>query len=176
MGSSGTPRSLYRSSGGRARANAAARRRAAAGEPIVGGSGVRGSGLVADPDHRITLSDPRVEKQHRESQAKLEALLAKLDALHGEDAAAPGLNTQQVPLTQEDLGQLKSAVKAAIDLLNAPSLSSQLIEALTNIHNFLQDCLKKMAGLGIAAAGAFQSLEWAVEALKELLVALGVSV
>lgn len=45
------------------------------GEAVVGGTAaaeeavVRRSDLVADPDYRISLSDPRVEKQHTESQA-----------------------------------------------------------------------------------------------------------
>jgi hypothetical protein len=144
--------------------------RAAAAEAVV-----RGSGLVADPDLRISLSDARVKEQVTVSKEKLETLLEKLDTLHGEDAEVrPGANTSEVPLTQEELGEIKWAVKAAIDLHNAPSLSSQLIDALNSIYKFLQECLVKLTLLGLGAGSAFKALEWAVEELKELLVVLGV--
>ncbi len=113
---------------------------------------------------------------NKESQAKLEALLEKLKGVHGEDAEEPDvpLNTEQVPLTEDDLNLLRSAVKAAIAIHEAPTIPGQVIQALKNLFDYLVSMQLTVKALGIA--GLLTALTLVVEALKAFLVALGVSV
>jgi len=153
-------------------ANAPAWRMAAAGTPFPRGSGVAGSGLVADPDYRIVLSDPRVKEQARASKAKLEELYEKLKAVHGEDAeASPRANTVPVPFAQEEILLLQSTVEAAIAIHKAPVLSAQVIQALKNLFDYLASMQTMAKTLQII--GLLDVLTQAVEGLNEFLVALG---
>lgn len=142
-------------------------------QAAVRGEGTVSDRLVADPNYRISLSDPRVEKQHKKSKAKLEALLQKLNSVHGEDAEPePGVNTEEVPFTQEEVLLLRSSVEAAIALHKPQSIPGQVIEVLKSLYEYLLS-MEAMAK-GLQVVGLIEVLTLAVEALKAFLIALGV--
>ena len=88
------------------------------------------------------------------------------------------MNTEQVPLTEEDLQLLRSVVRAAIDLHEVPTLPSRVIEAITNLYQFLVDTkerLEKLTATTRALKGLVFQLGEAALALKELLDILGVT-
>lgn len=145
--------------------------RATAGETVVRSKGRVSGRLVANPNYRISLSDPEVKSQHTESKAKLEVLLQKLNSFHGEDLEPDEVNTEQVPITQDELNLLRSTVEAAIAIHRAPSISDQVIHALKNLFDYLASMQGTVKALGIA--GLLTALTLAVEALKAFLVALG---
>lgn len=145
-----------------------------------------GPELTADPDDRIRLSDPdavpvaTVKEQHAASLGKLLELRDKLDEFHGEDApdVSGSRNTQQLPLSEEEIQLLRAIVESSIALHSAPSLPKRATEALRNLY----ECLVDMKGHLDRLSETFDSLKSlafkvgeAVLAIKELLDILGVT-
>lgn len=82
-----------------------------------------------------------------------------------------GANTEEVPLSQEDLEILRHVVTSAIELHKAPSIPKRLIEALKSFVDYLGDMqayLEKLKGTVGALEGLVVKLGAAYLALKEL--------
>lgn len=139
---------------------------------------VRGGGQSLDPGDRIRLSDPsavpvsKVERPHTASRQRLSQLLRTIDALHGYDAAG-SRNTQEVPLSEDDLRNLRAVAAAAMALHEAPVISRSIFDALENIRQIIKkfgevlvQATKTVAALAALATAATA----AVVAIQALLV------
>ena len=101
--------------------------------------------------------------------------------MHGADApdVPGGRNTQEVPLSEDDLATARVAVDAAIELHRAPVVSRPIIDALDNIRQHIEkfgevlDELKKtvdkLKGLALAVAAAAGTLAAFIEKVIALL-------
>ena len=84
------------------------------------------------------------------SLAKLEKLQEELEKFHGNDEeffATP--NTEEMPLSKDDLEVLKKTVDASIALHKLPSFPPEIINALKELMNYLKSIAKYLAGIKI---------------------------
>lgn len=145
-----------------------------------------GAGLAAVSVDRIRLSSPdavlnsKAREKHRISHARLVELSETLDQFHGSDYpdATGSPNTQEVPLSEDDLKLLRAVVKSAIELHASSTFPSQIKEALKKLYEFLVEMKERLDKL----SGTVDSLKLlafkvgeAALAIKELLDILGVT-
>lgn len=138
--------------------------------------------LTVHPSDRIRLSGPaipveKVKAQVQNSAHALEALWKEIEALHGYDAAelSGGRNTQEVPLSEDELAMLRTMVEAALALHNAPEVSRPIFDVLANFDEYFKAVTKTMteaAKAATALAALLVGLTAVVAALGELITSL----
>ncbi|MCH8096875.1 MAG: hypothetical protein IID53_07335 [Proteobacteria bacterium] len=91
----------------------------------------------------------QVQAEHATSLASLTRLRDTLGGLHGSDAAGEEeRNTQESPLTETELSDLRSVVKSAIELHQVSSFSERIVDAhkaLLNVLDGINEIIQKMA-------------------------------
>lgn len=119
-----------------------------------------------------------VPAEHALSRTRLLELKETLDKFHGSDVAdTEGTrNTEQAPLSEDDLDSLRAVVNAAIALHSSPTIPNHIKVALKVLYDFLVEMKGRLDKLSdtfdSAKILAFKVGEAAL-AIKELLDILG---
>ena len=119
----------------------------------------------------------QVQTEHAASLASLERLRVALDGLHGSDATGePGeRNTQESPLTETELSDLRTVVKAAIELHQVRSFSERMVDAhkaVLNVLDGINEIIQKLAQTAKALGDLGKQIGYAVTAWAVLIAAV----
>lgn len=113
------------------------------------------------PDHKNKLTGPdavpisKVRVEYETSLLGLLQLRNTLDQFHGDDAPEKSRNTQEVPLSEDDLTLLRAVVGSAIALHDTPNITTKIRQTLNNLCDILGDLKKLIDKL----AAKFDSLQ-----------------
>ncbi len=88
----------------------------------------------------------KVRVEYEASLVSLLRLRETLDQFHGNDAADKERprNTQEVQLTEEDLGLLRAVVGSAIALHHTPTIPARVKELLRVVYEFLVEMKERL--------------------------------
>ena len=118
-----------------------------------------------------------VQTEYATSLASLERLRDTLDGLHGSDATGdPGeRNTQESPLTETELSDLRSVVNSAIELHQVRSFSDRMVDAhkaVLNVLDGINEIIQKLAETAKALGDLGKQLNYAVLSWAALIAAV----
>ena len=132
---------------------------------------ISAKGFVSDPD-AVPVKKVRVE--HEISHTRLLQLRETLNGFHGFDAPEMDRleNTEEAPLSQDDLKVMRAVIAATIDLHEAPIITPSIKEMLKVAYQFLVEMKERLDKLS-ETYDSLKSLAFkvgeAVLAIKELL-------
>ena len=105
-----------------------------------------------------------VQTEHATSLASLERLRVTLDGLHGSDATGER-NTQESPLTETELSDMRAVVKSAIALHQVRSFSKRMVDthkAVLNMLDGMNEIIQKLAETAKALGDLGKQMNYAV--------------
>ncbi len=119
----------------------------------------------------------QVQTEHATSLASLKRLRDTLDGLHGSDATGePGeRNTQESPLTETELSDLRTVVKSAIELHQVRSFSERMVDAhkaVLNVLDGINEIIQKLAETAESLGDLGKQIGYAVQSWAVLIAAV----
>ncbi len=147
-------------------------------------TGIAGLDVKHIRANRFATSDAvpvgQVEAEHATSLASLKRLRDTLEGLHGSDATGEerGKNTQESPLTETELSDLRSVVKAAIELHQVRSFSEQMVDAhkaVLNVLDGIKEIIQKLAETVEALGDLGKQIGYAILSWTALIAAIAAS-